>query len=197
MFGQAHEPSGLCLTYIQHYRYPKDKPLFFQELPNEVPIKNANKDTEDKEGDGSTALEVTKQALGIAKGSAKDAIDKFIALQGAKETKAKAFCKDLKFKEDVAQRIYDAAVTKCKALKENTIGITLGKVLFGKGVTKGKTKSNMAYNLCMKTALKKKGAIQKASANRYLCEQKYDVTILISETKKLYLWGFFWGIKVA
>ena len=75
-------------------------------------------------------------------GSAKDAIDKFIASQEAKDNKAKEFCKDLKFKEETAQRIYDTAVTKCKALKEKTFGLTLGKVLFGKGVTKGKTLSN-------------------------------------------------------
>lgn len=130
-------------------------------------------------------------------GSAKDAIDKFIAKQEAKDNAAKAFCKDLARKEASAKRILDAAENKCMALNLKTIGFTFGKVAAGIGITKGKTKSSPAYNVCMTKTGVQRLKMEAASKLVAACEKKHDVTIRISDTFKKLKWGAFWLIKAA
>ena len=83
-------------------------------MPNEIPIKDADVDKEDS--DGSTALEVAKQVLGIAKGNAFDAINKYADAADKKKTDAEAKCKSLELKSSVANTKLSVAREACELL---------------------------------------------------------------------------------
>jgi len=163
-------------------------------LPKEIPINDADVDVEDSEG--STAEEVARKALGFARGSAKDAIDKYIAMEDAKLKAAAVGCHSQKVAYETSLNTKELSKNVCDVLL-NVGGFTFGKVAAGIGIVKGAVKTNFKYNACM---MKHKLSIKSTfvlKTKLLACESKKHVTSLLSNTQKNYLWLAHWSIKVA
>ena len=149
-------------------------------MPNEIPIKDADVDKEDS--DGSTALEVAKQVLGIAKGNAFDAINKYADAADTKKKIAQAKCDALEAAVKTAQSKLNIAQAACDSL------CTVLPGLIG---------TNPACIPCELKILIAETSLGFAMSLNVNCDLGLSWLEGWFATSKLLLWGIHYTIKVA
>lgn len=125
-------------------------------------------------------LEVTKRTLGFLKGNAMDLINKFIAIQEAKDKKAAKVCDEYKAAYELVIRKNEIFRTKC---------LLLLKVLGGNSIP--------VYNKCLKKQLKRIIIDKNAMLNHRNCVRTKHVLGSLSDGKKNFMWAVHYLIKVA
>jgi len=127
--------------------FPKDAPLFFEPLPPYEGILDAEIDEEKLTA--IEGLERAQHTLDVLMGDASDALSEFQGYFEELTAKTEAVCtsktatwEKVNMNTNLKLRMYCAKL-------DWVAGVTLGKVVFGKGFTKGKTWNNKLYNACI------------------------------------------------
>ena len=163
---------------INKHRYPNDVDLFFKPLPPDEDIVDAVKDEETIIK--RNALEISKKALWIAKGTAFEAIDKFVVVQEKRQEASDTTCDNLEAVWMASKQKRDLLEDKCEILDIVVMGNTNPKKTF---CVAGKYPINalIMTNLLAWTA----------------CESKNHFLGGLELLGKSLLWLIHYGIKVA